>query len=155
MVRKVRVLALTLGFGALACGGEPSPTEISFDHASPVVAADPGPAAIEYQLLSFDVATRIVTAESRVASVCDKFAPTDPCRFRISVGITSDSWFQAANTDQFAPVDPCRDLAVNYNTIVIDTPPDGAIAALTAQGCNARILIDQKAGTIRTFQPVP
>jgi len=132
------------------------PTDIGVDgNANPVIVSDPGPSAMEYQLISFDVATRIVTAESRVASVCDKLSPTDPCRFRISVGITTDSWFQPAKTDRFIPTDPCRDLALNYNTIVIDTPPDGAIAALTAQGCNARILIDQRAGTILQFQPVP
>jgi hypothetical protein len=153
---KKRVLGWLLVVVALGCGDRGLPTALSIsDRAAPVVSTDPGPAGIEYQLIAFDVATRTVTAESRLGSVCDKFSSVDPCRFRVSISLTTDSWIQPARTDRFSPVDPCRDLAVNYNTVVADVSIDVAIAALTSQGCNARIGIDQDAGTIRQFQPVP
>jgi hypothetical protein len=141
---------------AALCACSDAPTGIaSIGVASTATAFDPGPALTEFQLTGFDVATRTLTGVTRLPELCDRFTPTDPCRFRLNASLTADTELQAADLDRYSPTDPCRALSLNYNTIVIDTPPDAAIAALAAQGCNARVFVDQKAGTILKFQPVP
>jgi hypothetical protein len=153
----VRLLSCAVGLAAFTgCSERPLPTAIMVaELAAPAVATDPGPAANEYELISYAADTRTLTAFSKLANVCDNLTPVDPCRFRLTVALASDSWLQPANLDGFSPTDPCRDLAENYNIVAVDEPPDAEIAAMAALGCNARILVDMRSATIRQFRPVP
>lgn len=153
----VRLLSCAVGLAAFTgCSERPLPTAImEAERAAPAFATDPGPAANEYELTSYVADTRTLTAFSKLATLCDNLIPTDPCRFRLTVALASDSWLQPADLDGFTPTDPCRDLAENYNIVAVDQPPDAAIAAMAAIGCNARILVDVRSATIRQFRPVP
>ena len=78
--------------------------------------------------------------------------------------LTTSTSFRQAQLDKYWPTDPyqeaCRQAAASYNTVQTSDGYSGAIAALAASSCKARVLLDTRSLPpnpirIKSFQPVP
>ena len=141
--------------------GVAAPTARTADVIGPDIAFG----ALDYSLTSFEMSTLTLKATTNLNpgdpyQPGDPYIPTDPYR-TFTAAFTTGSRFVPARLDTYSPTDPyCPALAGNYNASLSVSTSDGGslyalISGMAANHCNARILVDLRSATIRSFQPVP
>ncbi len=96
----------------------------------------------EYVLNGFDASTLTISGANRKGS--------------FSAPYNTGTVFRNAQVDKYLPGDPCRTFASDYNTAGLAGDSTGLNAALTnmaTNGCHARVLVDSKLNTIKSFAP--
>lgn len=119
-------------------------------------AADPGPAAIDYQLNGSDTGTLTLSG----FSFLEALVPPNPIRL-LTAQFGTDTRLLAAALDRYIPNDPyCPAAAANYNSALGVSTSDGGflsviIQGMAANGCSARVGVNFSTKSIISFQPVP
>ena len=117
-------------------------------------AADPGPAAIDYELTDLigSGISATLTGFSKLDTISQPGGP--PIR-TLEATFTAGTRFLAADLDRFED-GTCRGLAEGYNTSFALGDTFGgytAIGLLADAGCNARVRVDFRTNTILSFAP--